>query len=349
MKIAAGAADRFVARPDPKARVVLVYGPDAGLVRERIAALVRTVVDDPGDPFRVGELTGAILKTDPARLADEAAARALTGGRRVVVVRGAGDESVGAVENALAGAGEGDALMLMEAGELTARARLRKLCEGDAHAAALPCYADDAASLARLVESTLGAYDIRAEREAVDYLVGNLGGDRQLSRGELEKLALYVGDGGTATLDDAQACVGDSAQRSLDDACLAAADGDPTAVDRALVRAWQEGTSPVAVLRAAQRHFQRLHLAAAQVRRGTPADRALATLRPPVFWKHRDRVRRQLERWPAPRAAAALDWLTQAELGAKSTGQPDRALCGRTLLRIAHAARMARESGLSRP
>ena len=40
----------FIARPDARP-VVLVFGPDAGLVSERVEALIRASVDDPNDPF----------------------------------------------------------------------------------------------------------------------------------------------------------------------------------------------------------------------------------------------------------------------------------------------------------
>ena len=43
--------DAFVARPDPARRVVLVFGPDAGLAGERVRALLAASVDDINDPF----------------------------------------------------------------------------------------------------------------------------------------------------------------------------------------------------------------------------------------------------------------------------------------------------------
>ena len=52
MKIAAGAAERFVAKPDPKIRAVLVYGPDEGMVGERGRALAKGVCEDLADAFR---------------------------------------------------------------------------------------------------------------------------------------------------------------------------------------------------------------------------------------------------------------------------------------------------------
>ena len=50
--------DRFIARPDPRQPIVLLYGPDAGLVRERVDALVLASVDDPSDPFALARISG---------------------------------------------------------------------------------------------------------------------------------------------------------------------------------------------------------------------------------------------------------------------------------------------------
>jgi DNA polymerase-3 subunit delta len=43
--------DSFLIRPDPGRPIILLYGPDTGLVRERADALMASAVDDPNDPF----------------------------------------------------------------------------------------------------------------------------------------------------------------------------------------------------------------------------------------------------------------------------------------------------------
>ena len=85
-------ADRYAASPPKDLRVALVYGPDAGLVQERAEKLLKSVVPDLTDPFNVTDLSETVLLADPARLADEAAAISMMGGRRVVRVRGAGND-----------------------------------------------------------------------------------------------------------------------------------------------------------------------------------------------------------------------------------------------------------------
>src|SRR5437660_5231916 len=91
MKLPPSRVAAFLQQPDPDIRAVLLYGPDDGLVRERAGTIARTVCADLTDPFRVADLSPATLAADPARLADEAAQLSLTGGQRVVRVRGAGD------------------------------------------------------------------------------------------------------------------------------------------------------------------------------------------------------------------------------------------------------------------
>ncbi|MEM6650433.1 MAG: DNA polymerase III subunit delta, partial [Pseudomonadota bacterium] len=53
--------------------VVLLYGPDQGLVRERAKTLGHMVVEDLNDPFNAIELTDTDL-SDTGRLTDEAMA-----------------------------------------------------------------------------------------------------------------------------------------------------------------------------------------------------------------------------------------------------------------------------------
>src|SRR4029077_5187753 len=98
MKVAPRDQARFLKSADPSVAAVLFYGPDQGLVRERALDLVTRIAGDAGDPFRVAELSAAQLKDDPARLADEAAALSLSGGRRVLRLREAGDNHADALD-----------------------------------------------------------------------------------------------------------------------------------------------------------------------------------------------------------------------------------------------------------
>lgn len=338
MKLQAARVAAFLAAPDPAVRAALVYGPDQGLVRERADCIAAAIVPDRHDPFRIAELAAATLASDPARLDDEARALSLMPGRRLVRIRDAGDAVAPQFERLFAEKPPGDSFVLVEAGDLAARSALRRAFEAARQGAAIACYADSADELQGLVRSVMAQHRIAVGAEAMDYLVAHLGGDRMLSRQEIDKLALYAGDGGTVDLDAARAVVGDSAEITIDDAIHAAAAGEAGALERCLGRAFDEGEAPVTVLRAALRHFQRLYLASARQAAGASAADAIASLRPPLFFKMRDRFAAELRGWRPRRAAAALEMLLEAERNAKRTGLPHEAICRDALLRIARAA-----------
>lgn len=343
MKLTATRVQAFVAgfatKPDPKLRALLVYGPDSGLVRERAELLGKAVAQELDDPFRVASLTGHALAGDPARLHDEMAALSFTGGRRLVRVREAGD-GVGALfAGFLDAPPPGDSVAVVEAGELAGRSTLRRAFEGAGNAMAVPCYADGDPELGDLVESVLARHRVRASLEAQHYLVAHLGADRGLSRSELEKLALYAGDGGTVTLEDAIACIDDGAPLTVEDAVFAAAEGDAPGVERAFSRALQGGESAVRIVRVAMRHFERLHLVGTRIAAGMGLEEAARTLRPPIYDKKaQERIAAGVRSWPPRRAAAALALLLEAERNCKRTGFPAETLCSETLLRLARGA-----------
>lgn len=334
MKLDARSIPGFLKRPPAEIRAILVYGPDAGLVKERSEVLLRTAVEDLTDPFRVADLTGDTIADDPARLADEAAAMAMTGGRRVVRVRDAGNDTTPAFQSFLEHP-MGDALIVVEGGELDSRSALRKLFEKADNAAALACYRDEGRDLAAVIRETLARNDVKAEDEALAWLAARLGGDRLVTRGEIDKLALYMGPGNTATLQEVRALVGDSAEIGLDDLANACASGDVPRLERVRAKLDAEGVAAVAQLRAVQRHFARLHLCAGLLAAGKDEKSAMMSLRPPVFWKEEASFRAQLKRWPAKRLSAAVAQLLDAEIACKSSGQPAELIAARCLMSLA--------------
>ena len=330
--------ERYVANPPQGLVAALVYGPDQGLVRERAERLAKTVTPDLNDAFQVSELDDAILSADAARLADEAAAISMLGGRRVVRVRGASNGLAELFEGFLEDP-KGDALVVVEAGELNKTAALRKVFEGAENAVAIACYADSARDLADVVRNALKAEGLTISHDALDDAVSRLGADRGITRRELEKLALYAQGQGKVTADDVRAVMGDESETRVDEVCDAAGDGDLKRLDTGLGRLWAEDISPIAVLRAAMGHFQRVSLAKALSQRGDTFDAALRKIRPPVHFSRVNAFKAQTSRWSEARLSAALDLLLETESLCKTTGIPAEAVCGRALFNIAAMAR----------
>jgi DNA polymerase III subunit delta len=110
-------------------------------------------------------------------------------------------------------------------------------------------------------------------------------------------------------------------------------------LERALGRVFQEGETPVTVIRALLRHLHRLHLLAARVNAGEPIDAVLRGARPPIFFKRQENFRRQLGLWREGILRRQLDALADAEAQMKTTGLPAETICRAVMLATARAAR----------
>ena len=83
-------------------------------------------------------------------------------------------------------------------------------------AAVLPCYADTERDLIRLVDDEMREARLTIAPDARAALVSLIGGDRQASRSEIRKLALYAHGKDRVTLDDVLAVVADASALALD-------------------------------------------------------------------------------------------------------------------------------------
>lgn len=338
MIVRADDSDRFAAHPPAGLGAALVFGPDQGLVRERAELLMKSVVHDLNDPFRVCDLDEADIANDSARLFDEAAALSMVGGRRVIHVRGAGN-GLAKLFEAFLDDHPGDSLVVVEAGDLAKGTGLRRVFESHRHAAAIACYPDSDATLSDVVRASMKEHGLSIAFEAVEDAISRLGSDRRVTRNELEKLSLYAHGQRTVTLQDIEAAMGDEAETRIEDACDAAGTGDFAALDLALERLRIADASPVAILRMAMSHFQRVGVLRAATEKGENPETALKRLRPPVHFQRSASMKAQAERWGQARIAEALDLLLDAEAFVKTTAVPAEAACGRALFSVAALAR----------
>jgi DNA polymerase-3 subunit delta len=320
-------------------RVVLLFGEDAGMIRDRAETLVRAVAGSLDDPFLVTDLPREEIK----RLTDEAAGLSLIGGRRVVRVRDATDAAAEPVQALLKT--KAAALVVLEAPTIATRSKLRTALEAAPEGVAIGCYPEEGRALEETIRETLRANGAGIEPDALTWLSQQLGADRASTRAELEKLALYVGPGNRVDLESAMTCVGDLAGLSLDDALFAATTGDVATADRALEAAVAEGAAPVQILRAALGHLQKLHRARLMMdEQGVGAGDAVKSMRPPVFFQKVSGFTRSLGLWPAATLVAAMAAMTEAERGCKRTGWPDHALCRNAVLTLARRSAAASRS-----
>jgi DNA polymerase-3 subunit delta len=331
-------AEAYIRQPNKAHSVILVYGPDAGLVSERVNALVSASVGNTDDPFSLVRIDGEDLTGNPLRLVEEANTIPLFGGKRALRVKVGGKNILPAVE-ALLGATSPDCRVVIEAGELRKNAPLRVICEKAKNAAAVPCYPDDEHGIARLLDEELRQARLTIAPDARVALMPFLGGDRVASRNEIRKLALYAHGRGQITIDDILAVVADASDLALDDVVDAAFAGRTADVELNFKKARASGVPPGSIILAALRQAAQLHKLRLAIDGGGSISSTLDYTRPPLHFRRRGIVEAALKIWTSARIERAMTQLSDALLEGRKQSDLIEAISNRVLINIAVNAR----------
>lgn len=330
--------DRFIANPPVDGAVVLIYGPDTGLVSERATLLVAKASEGNEDPFNLVKLDASDITSDPDRLIDEVLTIPLFGGRRILWIRDAGGKSLDAAIKPVLKLDDSPTFVVVEAGDLKKGTGLRKLIESDRRAVALPCYADTDRGIDHLIDQEIRDAGLTISREARAALHNLLGGDRMASRGELKKLCLYAHGKGKIESNDVEEIIGDASAFELTELIDAAALGDLSTLDHGLERLTAAGSNASVIAGRALKHFQDLHRMRADLDRGKSAQQIVDGHRPPVFFKRKTAYVQQIQIWSSNDLEKATERLHETMRVSRLNDALGVSVASETLLVLARVA-----------
>ena len=339
MKLSTRDAPGYFAKPDKTATGLLIYGQDAMRVALRRQEVIKALTGPDGeDEMRVTRIPAAELRKDKAMLLDAVKAQGFFPGPRVAFIEDAGDGLAPVIVTALSEWVEGDAQIIVTAGSLTARSKLRKAFEDHKNAYATGIY-DDPPSRAEIEAGLASAGLTNISTDAMAALTEL---SRTLGPGDfrqtLEKIALYkLGDDTALSPDEVSLSAPASVEAAMDDVLNIAAEGKAHEIGPVLRRLEAQGVNAVGLCIGATRHFRTLHTVAADP--GGPGA-GIGKLRPPVFGPRRDRIQRQASHWGMHKLERGLALLLDTDLTLRSTARvPEMAVMERALLRLAWMGR----------
>lgn len=318
-------------KPSDAVRFHLLYGPDeAGA-----AALAARLSAAMGQDAERIDLDGPTLKSDPARLADEAAAMSLFGGARYILAQPVGDESLDAFA-ALLESGAGNPVVAIGP-SLKSTSKLVKLALDSRAAMVTACYVPEGREADAIATQLMRDHGLRAGAGVATRIVKAANGDRAVMAREIEKLADYLDaapdtprNADEEALDAIGADLGESDAGAMIGALLA---GDPATLGGELAQLSEEGVSPIMWLRALGRRLAALADMRADLDRGD--DIAGVMKRHRVFWKEEKATAAALRGWTPAMIATAIDRARAAERAVMAPGNAGDVLAEHAVLGLA--------------
>lgn len=319
MKANRAQLDRALKAPG-EIRFFLFYGPDEAGSQ----ALVRAIGGAMGAGAERIDLSGADLRGDPARLADEAASISLFGGARYVVVDAAGDEVLPALEALTEAPAAGNPVALV-AGALKPASKLLKMALAEPSAIAFASYVPEGRDADRLVADMARAEGLIVRPDLARRIAESCAGNRALIGQELKKLALYA-DASPAAPRPVDADAFDAIGAASEEGDLSrlvdsVGSGDPTLLQAELMRLRSEGIEGIPLIRAVLRRMYLLTRLRAEVEAGNAVGAVMASpAAKSIFWKEKEAVAAQLGRWRSDLLAKSVSRLLETERQVKAAG-----------------------------
>ncbi|WP_230631911.1 DNA polymerase III subunit delta [Sphingomonas sp. Leaf37] len=318
-------------RPSPDIRLYLLHGPDGSATAELANVLARAMGPDAE---RV-DLDGATLRSDPARLSDEAASMSLFGGARHIRVSPAGEECLEAFTSLLEADHAGNPVVAL-APTVKSTAKIVKLAIDSRRAMAFAAYEPSAADLERLAAAMARDHGLRSGGTTAARLAASCGGDRAVLAREIEKLALFLDaapdrphDLDDAALDAIGADLGEAEMGHVVDAVVT---GHTAVLGAELARLTEAGTSPIPWLRLLARRLMTLAEMKAEIDAGATQDTVFKRHR--IFFREEANTAQAIRRWNPAMLSTALTRVRNAERAVMSSGNAGSVLAEHALIEL---------------
>jgi DNA polymerase III subunit delta len=346
MKLAGGAATR-AAQKDAPPRFVMLSGPDGGALRRLGMDVVkRHLAADPA--LELKRYSEDDLRADPACVEQAISTPSLFGGAAIAFVRVNSEKDAAALASLVSfvdkGGAQPEGALIIDAGDMSKASKARKIFEDSPHAWFLLLYETTRDDLLHIARNQAQASGASIEPDALALLLETCAQDSDSVAGEVAKLALYVGNGGTIDTDAIHAVGSGGREAGIDEAIDAAFGGNKVLMATRLEQALMSGANPVGILNAVGRRIRVLLQVQAGIASGGNAVELLKNPRLGIFWKKQSDVARQASLWGRAPLEEALRATLETDRRVKRKNAPDTSLVEQLLTRIASRASATRTS-----
>lgn len=321
--------------------LILAYGDDGGQAKQIIQTFQTASGIAQDDPFLFTKIDVDDLTQEPGKILEAAQTISFGGGLKLIKVEGITPEMPAASQSALTNAVKdclaaslSDVLILISAPGLDAKAALVKHTEKSDTAAAIRCFHANAADLKTTITQHIQQSGKSIAPDALAWLQENLGRDRAITTSEIDKLLTYTTHQDSITLEDCFAVVAGASAVNVFSLCDAVGLRDIKTVDKALNILVEEGEDLNMIFALVVRHLRRIAQAQEAVQTGQPAQTAIKTLSPPVFFNQQQFIQ-QMNSYPQQRAAQITARALAAQKQARQGILPQDLVLSRAILSFA--------------
>ena len=190
-----------------------------------------------------------------------------------------------------------DAKIVLKAGILEKRSKLRNLFEKNKNLVTIPFYEDDIKNLSSFVYEFLNRNNIKLSRESINLLIDRSSGDRNNLKLELEKIFDYSFSNKKIDFVNIQKLSNLAENYSINELAENYLCKNPKSVSKILNENNYSEEDCILIIRTILNKSKRLLKIIEENKKFNNIDEVISSFKPPIFWKEKESVKKQVKSW----------------------------------------------------
>ena len=209
---------------------------------------------------------------------------------------------------------------------LEKKSKLRNFFEKSDKTICVPCYLDSDRDMEIIASNELKNNNITLSRESINLLIEKSNNDRNNLRNELEKIKSFAFDKKKLDFDELRSIINFSGEYKSDNLVNNCLCGNIFLYKKILSEIYYNTINQIFILRVLSNKIQRLLKLKKQENKSNNLDDILNASKPPIFWKEKPMIKKQLSIWTLNNLEKLIFEINNTELLCKKNPQSSKAI-----------------------
>ena len=295
--------------------MILLYGKNEGLQNETV------------EKTFIADFKGSINKYDENEfinsyetISSEILTKSLFDEKKILIISRVGERILKYIEE-ISDRNIEDIIIILRAGLLEKRSKLRIFFEKSKKLAIIPFYEDDARTLSSIANEYLNKNKIKLSRESINLLVGRSSGSRENLKKELSKIFNYSHSNKEITFEVVKKLSNLAENFGVNEL----ADNYLSKNKKNIIKILNENNYSdddcILILRTILNKSKRLLNILENYKKNENLDDVISKTKPPIFWKDKEVVKRQANTWELKDLKTKMFQINEVETLVKSNSK----------------------------
>jgi len=207
--------------------------------------------------------------------------------------------------------------IIINAGVLETRSKLRSLFEKDKDLICIPTYPDNNDTLARLAANIFRKENITISQQNINLIVEKCNGDRKNLKIEIEKIKIFGKDKKRISTGEILKLINLSENYELSELIDNSLAKNKNKIISILNENNYNAEDCIIILRTFLSKAKRIHKLAIELEKNHDINKTINSAKPPIFWKDKEIVKVQLKKWKSKKIKVLINKINDIELKIK--------------------------------